>query len=140
MDIALWLGRAQKIEKQISQLKEARKGAKQALYTSSVFPKGERVQVSQQNQFEEHMVRYLAYDEKLRDEITRLFRVKYEVIDAISRVEDDILCAVLTAYYINGKQVAQIAEELGYSTRQITRFHQKALQVLKDVLECHPVL
>ena len=140
MDISLWIGRVQKIEKRIRQLKDARENARQFLYVSSAFPKGERVQVSRKNYAEEHMVKYLAYDEKLRVEIARLYQVKAEIIDAISKVGDDMLCAVLTGYYINGKQFSQIAEELGYSNRQITRLHQKALQILKDVLECHLVL
>lgn len=43
---------------------------------------------------------------------------------------------VLHRYYIQGKTLEQIADELGYCVRQITRIKQKALQNLEDVLVC----
>ncbi len=60
--------------------------------------------------------------------------VRAEVLHAICQVEDGMLVRLLTEYYVNGKTWEEIALEIGYSVRQITRLHNKALQQIQRII------
>ncbi len=131
MNIQEWLLQARIIDARVRELETAREGAKRLLGLNSVPLYPERVQVSKENRTENHLVRYLALDEELRAQTGRLLALKRDILAAIDRVSDPLLCTILTAYYINAKTLEVIAEELNYSVRQISRLHQKAVAAVE---------
>ena len=131
MNIQEWLLQARIIDARVRELETAREGAKRMLGLNSVPLYPERVQVSKENRTENHLVRYLALDEELRAQTGRLLALKRDILAAIDRVSDPLLCTILTAYYINAKTLEVIAEELNYSVRQISRLHQKAVAAVE---------
>ena len=48
-------------------------------------------------------------------------------------------CGVLYRQYIEYKNTQDIANEMGYCTRQVSRIRKNGLNHLKDVLECHGI-
>lgn len=71
----------------------------------------------------------------------RYLRVKcfVEIENQIKLLEDEDENNVLVYRYIKGYGWNKIAEEMGYSTRHVTRIHGNALKKIKlpkDVLEC----
>jgi len=131
LNIQEWLLQARIIDARVRELETAREGAKRLLGLNSVPLYPERVQVSKENRTENHLVRYLALDEELRAQTGRLLALKRDILAAIDRVSDPLLCTILTAYYINAKTLEVIAEELNYSVRQISRLHQKAVAAVE---------
>lgn len=75
-------------------------------------------------------------EKEVDEEIDQLREIKREVYQVIFSLSDERYRAVLRRRYINGKTWEQIAVELHYSYKQVCRIHGKALQKLKDVLEC----
>lgn len=61
---------------------------------------------------------------------------KKKIITAIEKLPTNQY-GVLHRYYIRGMTLEAIAEDMGYSTRQISRIKQNALKILEDVIECH---
>ena len=76
----------------------------------------------------------------LANEINRLVDryvdYKAQVVKSLEKLPDKEY-AVLHRYYIRYMTLEQIAEDMGYSVRQIMRIKKKSLQNLEDVLECH---
>lgn len=75
-------------------------------------------------------------ENKIDNRIDELMRVKAEILEAVNRVQDGAFRQLLTRRYIEFKTWEQIAVDMNYSYRQVTRMHGRALLALKDVLEC----
>lgn len=69
---------------------------------------------------------------ELKDFVARasvsLIELRKEIATAISRIGDLTLECVLEERYINNKTWDEIAYEMGVSTRQVLRYHGRALQ------------
>ncbi len=77
---------------------------------------------------------------EIRKEIAELVSLIGEIHAKIELLEDTRERIVLTEFYINGKELDEIAEMMGYEKRQIYRIHGNALAHLKmslDVTKCH---
>ena len=61
---------------------------------------------------------------------------KKEVITAIEKLPAKEY-GVLHRYYVRGMTLEAIAEDMGYSSRQISRIKQDGLKILQDVIVCH---
>lgn len=76
----------------------------------------------------------------LSQEIDRLIDECVDKKQAVLKVLEqlpDKEYGVLHRYYIRNMTLEQIAEDMGYSVRQIHRIKEKALKNLEDVIECH---
>ena len=60
--------------------------------------------------------------------IHRAERLRNSIEDAVERVDGGILSEILFQKYLCGKSLAEIAEQLCYSKRQLERLHIKALE------------
>lgn len=58
-------------------------------------------------------------------------QLRSEIMDCIDTVEDDRLRLILRYRYVNGATLEKIADEMNYSSRQIERLHNKALDEIK---------
>lgn len=100
----------------------------------------DKVQVSPENRFEAAMIRLEAEAEKWARARKRYEEEARKRIGMIERLDNNAHVRVLTLRYIEGKRWEEIAEELHYSFRHVTRLHGEALTAFsrkyKDVLLC----
>lgn len=70
-----------------------------------------------------------------------LVRDRHNAMTVIMRIERTELRTVLTLYYCDSLSWDEVAEETGYSVRQVLRLHGEALVEFaakaKDVTKCH---
>lgn len=71
---------------------------------------------------------------KTAAEIDRLTVLEAEVIGAIDRVPEPYR-TLLYERYVNGKTWEQVAVDMHYSYRGVTKMHGRALQTLKECIE-----
>lgn len=74
--------------------------------------------------------RVAEYGEKIEQSINQLASVSSEVLDAINQVQDTKLRRVLFLRYIRRMRWEDISDEMGYTKRNVTILHGKALTAL----------
>ena len=77
------------------------------------------------------------------DDLSAAYTEKYKEVErVIGGLKDDTLEEVLELRYLRFLKWDEIAQQMNYTERHITRLHGIALQVLQkmsvNVLECHP--
>ena len=85
------------------------------------------------------VVSKIIVDEEIKivdNAISAYLDFKKMVITAIEKLPEKEY-GVIHRHYIRGMTFEAIAEDMGYSTRQIFRIKQNALKILEDVIECH---
>lgn len=132
-----WLQRAMYTDNEIKQLIAERDRAFVKATSPNQNIGGDKVQTSRRNISEEKFSSYAAYSELIEKRIDELYKIKYEILQAINSLDDSILRSILIARYINFKTWEEIAENLHYACRHIMRLHAKALIKINDVIECH---
>lgn len=83
-------------------------------------------------------IRLYIVERELDDLIDRYVDYKQEVVKTLEKLPDKEY-GVLHRYYIRNMTLEQIAEDMGYCERQISRIKKDALQYMEDVLECQPI-
>ena len=116
-----WLSRARKTDEEINALiLEQERALTNA--TSTVAQSGsEKVQTSNVNTSENKFISYAAYSELIDKRIDRLYAT---------------LRTILILRYLNFQTWEMIACKMNYSYKQVCRLHGKALNLIKDVIEC----
>lgn len=93
------------------------------------------------NSTENALVKAVDLDERISDEITQLRAQLDEIRSTILAVENGTQERILALKFIQGREFEDIALEMRYSTRQVIRIYNIALekvsQILKDVTQCH---
>lgn len=84
-------------------------------------------------------------DQEIDQKTDALIDLRRKIEEAIQSIPDETERLVIEYKYIDNKRWEQIAIDLHYTYRHITRMHGRAIQkieVPKDVLECptHPVI
>ena len=67
----------------------------------------------------------------IEKQVIDLINIGIEISEVIEKVPDPIQRLILEKRYLLNKYMAEIAEEIHYSQRQIERLHDKALSKLK---------
>ena len=131
-DARKWLGRARSINREIEGLLEEKDEARAQLLriTQSYNSDGAQSTKDPHGKFE----RLLDYELRIDRKVDELVRVKSEIMDAISNLEDGRHRCVLWNYYIRGKSLEEIAVKMHYSYRQIKRFHRQAAADVQKML------
>lgn len=88
------------------------------------------------NSTEDALIRLAVTERKTQEKLKELVRIREEITEAIRKIDDGDLQAVLVWRYLNYFTFEQTAEKMHYDKRTIQRKHQKALD--KIVIECHP--
>ena len=114
---------------QISRLRELATKTTQTLTA-------DRVQSSPENKLEHICAKIADMEAEVDAQIDQLQVIKERVEKVIGQVSDASQRAVLERRYINGERWEEIAVELNYTYRHVTRLHGEALQKIKDVLLC----
>ena len=88
-------------------------------------------QTSGDNKLQAAVEKLLEEDQRLAEKIAEYLTAKKEIEAEIETVEDEQLRCLLRYRYIDHLTIEQIADEMGYSYRNICYLHKKALQLLK---------
>lgn len=134
-----WLDRGRKLDEEINQLLQSQQEALTRATKTTCVSDGEKVQTSQSNTSESEFINYASYSDMIDKRIDELYAIKQEILAAVMKLEDGTLRTLLIARYINFHTWERIAYDMHYSYRQVCRLHGKALNKIKDVIECHIV-
>ncbi len=74
------------------------------------------------------------YEEDIKKDISRLIAIKKEITNTISELNESKYRTVLYARYVTFKTFEEIAIQMGYSIKQISRYHKVALQKIDEVI------
>lgn len=88
-------------------------------------------QTSSDNKLQTAIEKLLEEDQRLAEKISEYLTAKKEIEAEIETVSEDRLKVLLKYRYIDNMTMEQIADEMGYSYRNICYLHKKALQSLK---------
>ena len=72
--------------------------------------------------------RIQALEAEAADGVSRLCALRQEIEQAIGEVEDDTLREILDRHYVQMQTLNQIAVELHYTPRHVSRLHKQALE------------
>lgn len=123
-----FLMRGWNIEKEIAALEEEWRCAWEAAVRIVKMPGEISVQESRKVPADEKFAVYADYTRTIAEKVKELIKVKREIIEAISRVENGTYRAILYERYIRYKKWERIATEMGYDYRYMRRLHGRALQ------------
>lgn len=85
---------------------------------------------------------FAVYDkiEKLIDShIDELYKIKIDIINALSYIHDEKLFAVLFSRYVNFYTWEHIAETMNYSVVHVYRLHGQALKEFKKIMDAEKI-
>ena len=126
--------RINSLELQIEELRESKEQAKSQQITD--MPSGNK-----QTDLSDYIVKLERLEEKAIKKCDERKKQKIEIESTILDVQDDIESDILYKRYISLMEWDDIAESIGYCTRQILRYHGQALHNMKfdcdDVTPCH---
>lgn len=130
-----WLNRGRALNKTIEGLEKAKARAYDiAVGTAAELT--EKVQESRGNSVEDRLVTYADYCRRIDEHKTELLKILKEIMEAIMKVEDGRLRALLIGRYLSFMSWEQVAEEIGQSDRWTrTRLHGDALREIEKIRE-----
>lgn len=82
-------------------------------------------------------VKLVALDEEINALVDQYVDRRQEAIRMLERLPE-IEYGVLHRYYIRNMTIEEVAQDMGYCGRQISRIKKHGLKILEDVLVCHP--
>ena len=126
-----WLNRGRNLNEEINALIKAKEKALYDACNVSIAYDKERVQESQNNSTEAKFTRFADYSKAIDERIDELYKIKQEILKAISGVDNSTYRALLIERYINFKTWEQTADYMNYSRMHVTRLHGRALQKVK---------
>lgn len=131
-----WLSRARKTDEEINALiAEQERALTNA--TSTVAQSGsEKVQTSNVNTSENKFIMLCRLFRMVDKRIVRLYEIKKEILENVNKLDDATLRTILILRYLNFQTWEMIACKMNYSYKQVCRLHGKALNLIKDVIEC----
>ena len=122
-----WLNRGRDAMREIETLEKAKSAAasRAALAKSEIT---EKIAKRTKGRNDETLVKYAEYSAELDRQIAELHYTLAEIARAIYSVRDGTLRLVLLNRYVLFKTWEQIAVDMNFTYRHITRIHGKALQ------------
>ncbi len=100
---------------------------------SAVRYDGINVKSSNRHDFTDAVDSLIKLENNINKDIDRLVYMKAEISKMIDQLNDNRYKAVLTRYYLNNEKFDDIARDMKYSFRQITRLHGYALEEFRKV-------
>ena len=131
MEVKEFLMQGWRIEQEISSLEEEWRAAWERAVRTVKVSSDISVQESRKTPADEKFAVYADYTREISEKVKELIRVKREIIEAISKVENGTYRAILYERYIRYKKWERIATEMNYDYRHICRLHGKALLEVK---------
>lgn len=135
-DTKKWLNRGYKLRDTIRSLEVAQMRAYD-IVTGTTMTLSERVQESHGNGNESKLITYADYCREIDKHKAELFIILQQITSAIMKVDNNIYKNILISRYLNFETWETIAVNMNYSYMHICRLHEKALEKIKDVIECY---
>ena len=131
-----WLQRAWNIEKEIKELEERRNHIRDdALKITPSYEYKESQNTFSGNGRENKLINLAEFNNRIEEQIDRLYLVKKEIDNAIESVPDAKLKRLLKLRYIDFKTWEKIAESLDFAdVRWVYILHGRALKEIKKIL------
>lgn len=130
-DVKRWLKRGWHLEDDVKELIE-QKEAMFALVTSTTSNPDN---IAVDGTHDPHKLDgYVAFVERINKEIDKLCNVKAEIVEAVYKLDDWRYRYILMHRYIDYMEWKDIAEEMHYDVRHVTRLHSYALDVLRKIM------
>lgn len=85
---------------------------------------------------ENAVINLVMLEQEINKLIDRYVNCKQEVVTMLEKLPEKEY-GVLHRHYIRYMTWEQVAEDMGYSVRQVLRIRKKSLKILEDVIECH---
>ena len=79
--------------------------------------------------------RYVDIEKEIGEMLLELTELKHTIIGQIQMLGDQKYTDVLWKRYVELESFAQIASEMGYNVRHVTRIHGRALQMFNDYFD-----
>ena len=126
-----WLNRGRNLNEEINALIKAKEKALYDACNVSIAYDKERVQTSQNNSTEAKFTRFADYSKEIDDRINELYKIKQEILKAISGVDNSTYRTLLIERYINFKTWERIAVDINYDYYHVIKYlHPKALKAI----------
>lgn len=127
-----WLSRGRKMEKRLAALQEKYQRAYQNATTSTVH--AHTTSGDKHTAADDCFTAFAVSSVTLKEQIAQLEHTQEEIFQVISQIDDNVLSAALTEYYVNDRTWEEIAELMGYATRHMTRLHRRGLEKIIPLL------
>lgn len=79
--------------------------------------------------------RIVDLEREIDADVDQLVNLKREIMSVIDKVENPVLIDILYKRYFRYEKWEEIAIEMNYSYRQVTRLHGQALQDVRKIIE-----
>ncbi len=135
MTVKEWLLRGRKLGIRIKFLKESKQAAYEKATSAVSRPVREYKTGSRSGSGDRKMEKYAELSIEVDKEIAELEDIRKEILTAIHKLSDNILCSLLTGYYVNDLTWEEVADKLGYTLRHTTRLHNRALALMQPIIE-----
>ena len=127
-----WLQRGWKLDKEINALLSLRAEARRRALSISPSYKGDVVQsTANPHRFD----RLVELESLIDARVDKLTGIRAEILTAIAQVPDARYRTLLIERYTEFKTWEQIAVDMGYSFRQITRMHGEGIREIGAIIE-----
>ena len=136
MDAKAYLSQVRKYDRLINNKLETIASLRSLATSISVELKSDVVQSSgTKDKMANTIDRIVDLEREIDADIDQLVNLKREIMSVIDKVEDHILIDILYKRYFRYEKWEEIAIEMNYSYRQVTRLHGQALQEVRRILE-----
>lgn len=118
------------IDNKLSELHRLR----QLLGSISVMNDSERVMTSgSKDKIGDSVSKIVDLENEITKRISEYTELREKIISQIDCIKDINYYNVIFGRYVDGKGFGQIADDMGYSERQISRFHREALGLFENM-------
>lgn len=132
-----YLGQIKKLDICIRQKENELRDLKSIIYSVPASNFGdERVRRSLKNTTYSKVDDSIELEQIIAKQKNDYIKTKHRIIDEIQKLNRSDYITLLTARYIEFKTFDQIADEMGYSYRHITRLHKDALKDFANTILC----
>jgi hypothetical protein len=128
-----YLGRLKKINSVIKNKEQELSELTEIVYTvPAIDNEKEKVRASTQNRGFDKVDKKVDLETEIQAQIESFMSLKHKIIDEIHSLDNSDYISVLFKRYVEFKYFEEIAVEMGYSYRHITRLHGYALKAFSD--------
>ena len=136
MEAKAYLSQVRKYDRLINNKLETIASLKSLVTSVTIELKSDVIQSSgTKDKMASAVERIVDLEREIDRDIDQLVNLKREVMSVIDKVEDPVLIDILYKRYFRYEKWEEIAIEMNYSYRQVTRLHGQALQEVRKILK-----
>lgn len=132
MTVKEWLLKSRTMERELQQLREAKKKAYTLACGGTINSNQEKVQTSRQNTVEQKFAVYTEYSKQIDERVDRLIEYRGTMLKTINKLDNSKYRTLLIARYINCETWEKIAEDMNYDLRWVYEINKRAIKRLEE--------